>query len=68
MRADTFLLGELSIISGVLKPSDAINAFVEAAEAPEGRAAIEAERIRRGCIARRRFPITPLIPGTDHCG
>jgi hypothetical protein len=46
---------------------EAIEAHVDAAQTDEGRAVLEAERIRRGCLARRSFPIAPLIPGTDDC-
>ncbi len=46
---------------------DAIEQHVDAAQTPAGRAVIEAERIRRGCLARRTFAIAPLIPGTEGC-
>jgi hypothetical protein len=45
----------------------AIEDYVDAAQTEAGRARLEAERIRRGCLARRSFPIAPLIPGTEHC-
>lgn len=46
---------------------EAIEAELAAVESTEGRARLADERIRRGCAARRTYPIAPLIPGTDDC-
>jgi hypothetical protein len=61
--------GDLSAHATTLQGwGDAIEAHVAAAQTPQGRAVLEAERIRRGCLARKRFAIAPLIPGTEACG
>jgi hypothetical protein len=61
--------GDLSAWASTLAAwGDAIEVHVGAAQTEAGRATLEAERIRRGCLARRSFPIAPLIPGTEHCG
>lgn len=46
---------------------DRIDAAVAALASPQGRDAIERERIRRGCAARLLFPIAPIVPGTETC-
>jgi hypothetical protein len=46
---------------------EAIDAEMTAYETTEGRARLAAARIERGCIARARSPIAPIIPGTDAC-
>lgn len=46
---------------------DAIEAHVDALASADGRARLDAERIRRGCLLRARDPIAPIIPDTDAC-
>ena len=46
---------------------DAIEAWLASVATPAGRDALATERVRRGCRARRLFPIAPLIPGTQAC-
>ncbi len=40
-----------------------LDAELDAIAGPSGRAMLEAERRRRGCVLRSRFPTAPIIPG-----
>lgn len=44
-----------------------IDAFVTSFESGDARVRLDAERHRRGCLARQAFVITPLLPGIDEC-
>jgi hypothetical protein len=45
----------------------AVDAWVTQFEGGDARARLEAERRRRGCLARSGFVVTPLVPGLDEC-
>jgi len=46
---------------------DAIEAELVALSASGARSALEAERIRRGCLLRTRDATAPLVPATEDC-
>ena len=64
-RIDAGMLDEATLTIDAL--GDAIDAELAAVETTAGRARLADERLRRGCAARRTYPIAPIIPGTDAC-
>jgi hypothetical protein len=46
---------------------DEIEAHVSGLLTEQGRERLREEAVRRGCIARRLYPIAPIIPGTEQC-
>jgi hypothetical protein len=46
---------------------ESIQIHVSAHAQADARALLQAERVRRGCLARATYPTAPIVPGTDDC-